>query len=245
MLDFERFAECFRHNLKVRSRTSKGESNTSSSPEKPQLIGDEDFRISQVDRNTTELIMAVWDAGHQGFEMAIGPGDTSVDRQYLNLIRSWAAINSQGLFNWEDYTEQVEIFGEANGDRHFKYEFDELWRKWSLGYSPVEPLQIKQGLKEYCTLITNMIGAQGLYIDLPTLLGTADYLHDGYIHPWADACGRTSVAIVMYLAIKRSITDKPCMPRYESRDAIYRGAFRSSYPLAKTIELYSGVLTEA
>lgn len=235
MLDYDTFADFFRHNLGVRSRTSKGASDTSSSSEKPQLIGDEEYRIAKVAQNTELLIGDVWKQVDRYTKHWCG-------EDFRVRIRHWAEINSRGLFDWHSYGDQVHDFCLRLGLD--PAQFDRLWRTWELKYSPVQPQQINAMLKEHGTLVVGMLGSD--LLDLPTLLGSADYLHDGYIHPWADACGRTSMALVMFLcavAAKQKGV-RQLLPRYESRDVIYRGAFDSQYPVAATIDLYRNCLVE-
>jgi hypothetical protein len=236
MLDYETFADFFRHNLGVRSRTSKGKSDTSSSPEKPQLVGDENYRIAKVAENTELLIGDVWAQADRYTQHWCG-------EDFRVRVRHWAEINSQDLFDWYSYAEQVHNFCRATGlDSAL---FDPLWRTWELKYSPVQPKHISAMMADHSKLVVSMLGS-GLAVDLPTLLGPADYLHDGYTHPWADACGRTSMAIVMFICVVAARREgaRQLLPRYTSRDAIYRGAFDSEYPVAAMVDLYRHCLVE-
>ena len=51
------------------------------------------------------------------------------------------------------------------------------------------------------------------------VLGWADMMLDGWIHPWHDACSRVSTALVMWLAI---IHPNRRLPRFRTKKEHYR-----------------------
>ncbi len=221
MLDKDTFAEFFRHNLNTRSRTSKGASDTSVSPDKPQLIGDEDYRIAKVAENTELLIDHVWQSTRSSTSR-------QTPERLLALFRQWAELNSRDLFYWEAYTKKVEEFvAKMGGDMN---DFDPLYRTWdSDKYHYIRVMFIHHAMQQFAHYMQLVLdfGASpiGLDFDLATILGTADYLQDGSIHPWADACGRTSVAVVMFAAVvfqnPRQV-GHPRLPRYPDRSSLYK-----------------------
>jgi hypothetical protein len=217
MLDYDTFAEFFRHNLNTRSRTSKGASDTSVSPDKPQLIGDEDYRIAKVAENTELLIDSVWSV----FSAPQLPFEDWDERVFLQTVSEWAQLNSRDLFDWPAYQSQVLEF--CKRENIVPMIFDMLWRTWdSDKYGYAQATAIPDVFRQYSEVMYCILAGDGLRLDPATVLGMADYLHDGYAHPWADACGRTSVAIAMFFsAVLADRNGKVLLPRYPDRRSLY------------------------
>lgn len=232
MLDYETFAKLFRHNLGIRSRTSKGKSDTSSSPDKPQLIGDENSRIALVAANMEHLIELAWP------EPQVPPLMVSTA-----TLQEWNDRANVGLVDVPERDKRVGGFVQANPDVS---DFNPGLRTWETKYGHVTPLEIVSKLEEYQGFIRELCaGTSAMRVDLPTLLGAADYLLDGYVHPWADGCGRTTLTLVMYMAAAWSKRNNVhILPRYESYGSIYFESFDTPQPLSATIALYRSILVE-
>ncbi len=66
----------------------------------------------------------------------------------------------------------------------------------------LEPLQLEFAMDHfYDELLLNIEAARKGVISQAGLMAYADHMIDGEIHPWADGCGRSATAAVMWLSM--------------------------------------------
>ncbi len=196
---FDEFARVFRHNLNSRSRTAKGVSDVSASPGKKPLVLSGPALEQQVAHNTNLLVLSVWKS-----DKWEGQGT----KQVRELVESWNQLVNNGLQIARDYRdEQEEVYkrakelAERTGKRHH---LNRLYRVVTPPYlaAPLPPEEIEVAMDQfYLELLANTILAYFNELPQEELLAWVDYQMEKAIHPWADGCGRTATAIVMWLSL--------------------------------------------
>ncbi len=90
-----------------------------------------------------------------------------------------------------------------------------LWRTWETNYESTRPEKIQEDLGVFYQELSKRVSQ---HEDPVATAGWAEQRFDGYIHPLADGCGRTSKLIsAMVLARQNSK-----LPNYRNRDEYYQ-----------------------
>lgn len=194
----ELFREIFHQNLKERSRTAKGKTDTAVSDKKKKLDKDGADLEAQVKENTDALINSVWNSASL----------ENVDPMTIRrLMEEWNAIINNGLQDSDIYLEErikLELEATELAQKTGKlYRINKAYRVWDVPYGlRIPPIELELAMDEfYEDLASKIWFALDGQMSQAELLAYADRTSDSGIHAWADGCGRISTALVMWLSV--------------------------------------------
>ncbi|OGF81735.1 hypothetical protein A2930_04010 [Candidatus Giovannonibacteria bacterium RIFCSPLOWO2_01_FULL_45_34] len=204
-LSCDDFAAVFKENIEKRSRTAKGVSDTSTSSKKKKLLKEKTALKEQVAENTECLVKSV--AIDSIFY-------SSIKQPFLKsvtiraLMESWDSVINSGLQEegayLDDYLKLCASAKELKKTAGFNYRVNKRYRTWRVSYTKanLDPLQLESAMDFfYGELVSKIELAVNKQISQAELLAYADHMIDGEIHPWADGCGRSATAAVMWLSL--------------------------------------------
>lgn len=202
-LSYAEFKKIFSENLEKRSRTAKGVSDTSTSSGKKKLLKEGKELKKLVEENTLVLARSVWLRGSLLRANAVVSG-----AEIRALMEAWDSVINFGLQDPDAYLPQYEKLcaevAELNGKLGVLHKVNPRYRMWRVSYTKanLDPLQLEFAMEYfYKELSAKIISAKEGRLPQAELLAYADHMIDGEIHPWADGCGRSATAAVMWLSI--------------------------------------------
>jgi hypothetical protein len=211
-IEFDTFSSIFRQNLRNRSRTAKGISDTSSSPHKISLPLSGDALRVLVEANSEALIYQVW---------ADAASPSTAPQDIRQMAERWFDVINQGLVQPEKYREllaDLTLRAERRAAETGKpYHISPRYRLWSAPHYDVDPIDIDLALTDLYNGLARRLESS-FQANQPELLAFADLMIDGKIHPWSDGCGRHATAMVMWLSI---VLDTGRLPKFATRDHHY------------------------
>lgn len=196
---FEYFSNVFQRNIRTRSRTAKGSSDTSVSPKKKGLLKSGDELIAQVAENTNALIQSVWYGAFQ---------DPLTAAEIRTLMECWYDLINHNLQDPNMYSEeqknlrrQALRLARREGLLH---RINPRYRVWDAAYTSrkIPPVRLELAMDEFYKALSEKVSiARRGGLTQAELLAWADHMIDSGIHPWSDGCGRHATATVMWLSM--------------------------------------------
>ncbi len=206
----EAFQEALSNNVRARSRTAKGSSNTGVSGLKLPLLKTGNDMVFQLEMNLKKVGRNAWYLS-QSQTSAITPIFLK------NLFERWVYILNYQLVDHVGYQDLREK------DPYLRF-VDKYYRLWPVNYSGENPIpqEIAGRMNAFVAFLSERIRPLSYtYMDkeLAKLLAFADRELDFLIHPWLDGCGRFATVLVMWLAARAAETHP--LPRFGERTEHY------------------------
>jgi hypothetical protein len=189
--NFTAFEQALQYNVSQRSRTAQGKPRSNISPLKYPLLLEGEAAQKKVKENVSRTADILLDS----------VGCTTPNAA---LFETWYDALNRDLVDFRTYAKQAERLRKEWAVAGKPCVFNYRYRAWPVHYDTrrVEPWEIH---KEWILFITQLGDRMQdpqvfIHIDrLAELLAWADWSTDRIIHPWVDACGRFSTALVMWL----------------------------------------------
>lgn len=207
----ERFARIFRLNVQRRSRTAQGQDKGSetSKSKKPLLLSGEALK-ARVAANTERMIDDVVASFEVTRAMEEDARDAVVDAVHLRaLSERWFDIANGGLYGPDSYGEEFRKLEEDAAllarSMGGEYRLNRRYRLWTPEYTSlkVPPILLEKYMDDFYEVLDEHLwsAAQAPGPEAAArVMAYADLMMDGELHPWMDACGRVSTALVMWIS---------------------------------------------
>lgn len=206
-VDIEWFRAVFRENILRRSRSAQGKNvqgmggakTETSSKKRPMLLDGEALK-ARVAGNAERLIEDV---------LAANPPELGQGGQLVRArCERWFDIANDGLYGPDAYREEFDALEagarrleQATGEA---FPLNRRYRLWTPEYTTI---QVSPVLLE--RFMTDFYAELWMRLRLPCerhdvlaarVMAWADLMMDGELHPWLDACGRVTTALVMWIS---------------------------------------------
>lgn len=205
---FVRFRDIFLENVRLRSRTVKGDIHTNVSALKlPLLLKGRELQ-EQLDvnlRRTAEIL-------HDG---VLQQGDIS-PAWCKNVFDVWFDQLQDGLLDVSGYDRERNVLGLPS--------FNPRYRIWEVNYDPKSPKPEKigecmQSFREQLVGKMSLVAVSPNKETVAPLLAFVDRELDRVIHPWLDGCGRFATSAVMWVSARMFGVG---LPKFGTREEHYK-----------------------
>lgn len=192
---YDEFLETLLFNVKQRSRTAQGKSNTGASSVKLPLL----LQGVDLEKKVTENLLQVAPWAWETTGIGLSPNDLR------SLFNDWFDILQDGLIDYGGYRSLREDLKQQWAlERGKEVQINPRFRLWEVHYDTlrVKPCDIDTYLVGYTTFMATWFNTDRFddRREFASYLAFVDRQLDRVIHPWLDGCGRLATLLVMWVS---------------------------------------------